>query len=94
MRGPCHPSQEPPSGVRANGIPVHSPAGVDAEQTRPAPSPFLQVAKIAYFTQPGAVRGDDDTVAYGEITDLEGLEQPPKTPRFAAKSCSPLPAPP
>ena len=31
----------------ANGVPIHSPAGVDAEQTGPAPSPFLQIAKIA-----------------------------------------------
>jgi hypothetical protein len=62
------------AGSGANGVPIHSPAGVDAEQTRPSPSPFLQIAKIAYFTQPGAMRRDDDAVAYGEITDFEGLK--------------------
>jgi hypothetical protein len=59
---------------------------VDAEQTRPAPSPFLQIANIACFTQPGAMRRDDDAVAYGEITDLERLEQPPKAPRLLLRS--------
>ena len=74
----------------ANGVPVHSPAGVDAEQTRPAPSPFLQIAKVPCFTQPGAMGRDDDAVAYGEITDFEGLEQPSKaSPIAAAKSYCP-----
>jgi hypothetical protein len=59
---------------------------VDAEQTRPTPSPFLQVAKITGFTQPGAVGRDDDAVAYGEITYFEGLEQPSKAPRLLLRS--------
>jgi hypothetical protein len=59
---------------------------VDAEQARPAPGPFLQVAKIAGFTQPGAMGRDDDAVAYGEITYFEGLEQPSKSPRLLLRS--------
>jgi hypothetical protein len=52
---------------------------MDAEQTRSAPSSFLQVAKITCLTQPSTVRRQDDAVAYGEITDLERLEEPSKS---------------
>jgi hypothetical protein len=70
------------TGAGANGVPIHSPAGVDAEQTRPAPRTFLQIAKIACFAQPGAMRREDDTIADGEVTDFEGLKKPSKPSRL------------
>jgi hypothetical protein len=53
---------------------------VDAEQAGTTPRPFLQVPKIACFTEPSAMGRDDNAVTYGEVADLQGLEESSKAP--------------
>jgi hypothetical protein len=73
-----------------DGVPVHPSAGVDAEQAGAAPSPFLQIPKIACVTQPAAMGRDHNAVTYREVADFQGLKESPKAPRRWLRSHAPL----